>query len=322
MSYISVLGAGAFGTALAMTIARAGQTVTLWARDPEHAATMAQERANSSRLPGFPFPDPLSVTNSLEDALDADIILLATPMQALSDLLSTIEDPLTGKVLVACSKGIDLKTLRGPTGVISAHKPDAIPAVLTGPSFAVDIAKGLPTALTLACADEKRGKEAQYALATPRLRIYLSTDPIGAELGGGLKNVIAIASGACIGAGLGDSARAALMTRGFAEMQRFGIHAGAQPETLTGLSGFGDLVLTCSSELSRNYRFGLSLGRQEEFDPKMTVEGVATSQAVARIAREQNIEMPISLMVAEIGAGDISVLEALDYLLNRPLKKE
>lgn len=322
MSTISVLGAGAFGTALAMTIARTGQPVTLWARDPEHAAAMRDDRENATRLKGFPFPDTLTIAETLDEALSADILLLSVPMQALSGLLGSISSDLRDKVLVACCKGIDLVTLTGPTGVIARAKPDAIPAVLTGPSFAADIAKGLPTALTLACHDQAHGLSVQHALATPRLRIYLSEDPIGAELGGALKNVIAIACGACIGEGLGDSARAALMTRGFAEMQRFAAHFGAMPETMTGLSGFGDLVLTCSSELSRNYRFGLALGRQEPFDRTTTVEGVATADAVAKLAKEKGIDMPISTLVSEISPGDMSVSEALVQLLNRPLKKE
>ena len=200
--------------------------------------------------------------------------------------------------------------------------PDAQPALLTGPSFADDIAHGLPTALTLACENADLGEALQEELTTANLRLYRTTDTVGAELGGALKNVMAIACGAAIGAGLGDSARAALMTRGFAEMQRFAAMRGAQVETLMGLSGLGDLVLTCSSELSRNYRFGLSLGLNRPFDSATTVEGVATARAMADIARAEGLDMPISTTVAELSNGAYSVTDAIQTLLNRPLKEE
>ena len=213
---VSVLGAGAFGTALAISLAGKGP-VTLWARD---AGDMAERRENAKRLPGCPFPETLSVTDDLEAGTEAKIKLLAVPMQKLRSVLEEHKDALHGKHLVACCKGIELSSGVGPVSVISQTIPDATAAILTGPSFAADIARGLPTALTLACADAEAGKYLQAELTTANLRLYRTTDTIGAELGGALKNVVAIASGAAIGAGLGESARAALMTRGYAEMQR------------------------------------------------------------------------------------------------------
>ncbi|MDM7255294.1 MAG: NAD(P)H-dependent glycerol-3-phosphate dehydrogenase, partial [Paracoccus sp. (in: a-proteobacteria)] len=192
---------------------------------------------------------------------------------------------------------------------------------LTGPSFAADIARGLPTALTLAGADAEAGEALQEALSTPTIRLYRTTDVAGAELGGALKNVIAIAAGAAIGAGLGDSARAAIVTRGFAEMTRFATARGARAETLAGLSGLGDLVLTCTSDLSRNFRFGQALGEGAPFDPSITVEGAATARAVSRIAPDTGVDMPISTMVAALSDG-LPVHEAMRALLSRPLKEE
>ena len=314
---IAVLGGGAFGTALAISLAAIGP-VTLWARDTSyHKAT-----GESPRLPGVKLPGAITVTDDLAQASQAKTLLLAVPMQSLSGLLGRIEDELDGRALVACCKGVDLRTGLGPTGVISASKPLSIPAVLTGPSFAADIARGLPTALTLACANDTCGHEIQHALSTPNLRLYRSTDVIGAELGGALKNVMAIACGACIGAGLGDSARAALMTRGFSEMTRFAVHRGARAETLAGLSGLGDLALTCTSDLSRNYRYGQSLGSGEGFDPAVTVEGAATARAMARIAMDEGLSLPLCHAVAAVTEGRLTVAAVLEQLLSRPLKEE
>ncbi|MEC7258229.1 MAG: NAD(P)H-dependent glycerol-3-phosphate dehydrogenase [Pseudomonadota bacterium] len=318
---IGILGAGAFGTALAVTLARKGLNVTIWARD---AATVSAiiTRREAPRLPGVPLPEKITATTDLSQVSQAQTLLLATPMQSLQSVLEQISAPLSGQYLVACCKGIDLATLTGPTGVIAKAKPQAIPAILTGPSFAHDIARGLPTALTLACADASAGAELQDQLSTNTLRLYRSTDMTGAELGGALKNVIAIACGACIGEGMGDSARAALMTRGFAEMVRLATHLGARPETLSGLSGLGDLSLTCTSDLSRNYRFGLALGRQEPFDDAITVEGAKTALAVTRLAATLGLDLPICNMVAEVSAGGVSIAEAITYLLTRSLKEE
>ncbi len=318
---VSVLGAGAFGTALAISLAGNGP-VTLWSRDRDQARAMRDTRRNEARLPGAELPANLAVTTDIAQAARAETVLLAIPMQKLRAALADQRSSLTGRTLVACCKGIEVTSGLGPVSVIAQMVPDACPALLTGPSFADDIARGLPTALTLACENAERGQSLQADLTTATLRLYRTTDVVGAELGGALKNVMAIACGACIGAGLGESARAALMTRGFAEMQRFARLRGARTETLMGLSGLGDLVLTCSSDLSRNFRFGLALGKGQPFDSETTVEGVATASAVAEIAKAEGLDMPISASVADLSLGAYSVAEAIQTLLNRPLKEE
>ncbi|CUH86586.1 Glycerol-3-phosphate dehydrogenase [NAD(P)+] [Phaeobacter sp. CECT 5382] len=318
---ISVLGAGAFGTALAVSLAKQAP-VTLWARDTDHIAAMQAARCNEARLPGITLPEALSLTDDFKSAVQADTLLLAVPMQKLRSVLETHRDALAAKVLVACCKGIELQTGLGPIAVIREILPKAQAALLTGPSFAADIARGLPTALTLACVDADLGRHLQEQLTTANLRLYRTTDTTGAELGGALKNVIAIACGAVIGAGLGDSARAALMTRGYAEMQRMALACGARAETLAGLSGFGDLTLTCSSQLSRNYQLGLSIGRGEAFDPNVTVEGAATARATAAKAKSMGLDMPITETVVGLLNGDLTIATASAQLLARPLKEE
>ncbi len=317
MIRIAVLGAGAFGTALAIALSKSGAEVTLIARDPALAETR-----RARRLPDVEIPRTVSITAEISAMEEASAILLATPMQALAATLDGAGAHLGTAPLVACCKGIDLTSLQGPIALMQAARPEGAHAILTGPSFAVDIARGLPTALTLACADDTQGGILQAMLSTPTLRLYRTTDTTGAELGGALKNVMAIACGATIGLGLGESARAALMTRGFAEMQRLAARLGARPETLMGLSGLGDLVLTCTSELSRNYRYGLALGRNQEFAQDVTVEGKATARAVTRRAAQLGVELPISAAVARLVDGDHSVAEALQSLLNRPLREE
>ncbi|MFO7855257.1 MAG: NAD(P)H-dependent glycerol-3-phosphate dehydrogenase [Paracoccaceae bacterium] len=316
---VGVLGAGAFGTALAIVLAGAGRPVTLWAR--EGAAAMQTARENARRLPGPPFPEALTATGDLAEAAAAETLLLAVPMQRLRALAEGNAARLGDRPLVACCKGVELGTTLGPAGVLAEVLPDAPRAVLTGPSFAADIAAGLPTALTLACADADLGARLQAQLSTPTLRLYRTEDVTGAELGGGLKNVIAIACGAAMGAGLGESARAALMTRGFAEMNRMAQALGAEPTTLAGLSGFGDLVLTCTSEGSRNYRFGLALGRGTEAAAE-TVEGAPTARAVAERARRLGVEMPITEAVVAVLDGRMALRAAMDTLLARPLREE
>jgi glycerol-3-phosphate dehydrogenase (NAD(P)+) len=322
MSRLAILGAGAFGTALAIALARGGAAVSLIGRDPEAAARIDEARENRRRLPGAMLPEGVSVTAETAAAEGADAILVAVPMQSLSKALGDARAHLAKGPLVAACKGMDLATLKGATELLAEARPQGPHAILTGPSFAADIARGLPTALTLACADEAAGRVLQHLLSTPVLRLYRTTDTVGAELGGAVKNVIAIAAGATIGAGLGDSARAALMTRGYAEMLRLAPALGARPETLAGLSGFGDLVLTCTSEQSRNFRYGLALGRGEAFPGDVTVEGAATSRAVSRLAAERGIDMPITNTVAALCEGRLTLKGAMDTLLARPLKEE
>jgi len=318
---VSVIGAGAFGTALAISLTGKGP-VCLWARSRDHARAMQTTRENAARLPGHNLPEALTVTDDIRVAAENQTLLLAVPMQKLRDLLVTQSDALAGKTLVACCKGIELSSGLGPVAVIAECLPNARPALLTGPSFADDIAAGLPTALTLACADDRLAKALQQGLSTANLRLYRSSDTVGAELGGALKNVIAIACGAVIGAGLGDSARAALMTRGYAEMQRMALAMGARAETLAGLSGFGDLALTCTSEGSRNFRLGLAIGRGETFDSAVTVEGAATARAVAAKTGDMRLDMPITTCVVGLLDGKFTLDAAMTALLTRPLKEE
>ncbi len=317
---VSVLGGGAFGTALAISLASKGP-VTLWSRSAEQVAQMQADGENALRLPGVAFPKGMTVTAEIAQACQSDILLLAVPMQSLRGFLDQIQALIREKDLVACCKGIDLETLTGPTALIAAAVPDARAAALTGPSFAADIARGLPTALTLACADAAGALALQTALTTDNLRLYRSTDTIGAELGGAMKNVIAIACGVVMGAGLGESARAALMTRGFAEMVRLGATLGADPRTLSGLSGLGDLVLTCTSGQSRNLRLGLSIG-QGSVAASETVEGAATAIAAARLARDRSLDLPVTATVAALVDGRIDVAQAIRTLMTRPLKEE
>ena len=312
---IAIAGAGAFGTALAVALGREGRAVTLWARD---VGEMAERRRNARYLPGVDLPETVTVTANRDVFARAEVVLLAVPMQVLGGFVEVNAALFGGKWLVACCKGVDMATLQGPSAVIRARCADAQIAVLTGPSFAADIARGLPTALTLAGADEAL----QARLSTPSLRLYRSADVVGAELGGALKNVMAIAAGVVMGAGLGDSARAALMTRGFAEMQRFALAKGARAETLAGLSGLGDLILTCTSAQSRNFRFGQAMGQEAAFDPTITVEGAATAVAVAKIAQRDGIEMPITQMIAALMAQEITLRQAIQALMSRPLKEE
>ena len=315
---IGIVGAGAFGTALAVALGREGRGVTLWARDAAQVAEMQETRSNGNRLPGITLPQNVTVTADRAALSGADALLLSVPMQALSGFLEQAGSELRSPWLVACCKGVDLRTLKGPAELLRRTRPDLGAAILTGPSFAADIARGLPTALTLAGGDEAL----QHLLSTPTLRLYRSDDITGAELGGALKNVVAIAAGIVIGAGLGDSARAALMTRGYVEMVRLALALGARAETLAGLSGFGDLVLTCTSAQSRNFRFGQALGAGADFDPKITVEGAATAKAVTNMAKTMNIDMPVTAMVAALIEQRITLPQAIQALLSRPLKQE
>lgn len=311
---IDIAGAGAFGTALAIALARGGAEVTLWAR--AGAEDMQDSRENARRLAGHRFPDALRVTGDLSD-LTSDILLVAIPTQKLDGFLDGL--PARSGTVLSCAKGIHKATGLSPSALIAAHAEGVTTGALTGPSFAADIAAGLPTALTLACADDALGAQLQDRLSTPVLRLYRTTDVVGAELGGALKNVIAIAAGAVMGAGLGESARAALMARGFAEMRRVARDRGARDETLAGLSGFGDLVLTCTSDKSRNYRFGQALGAGKTPDAAMTVEGTATAE---EISAHPDLDTPIAAAVAALSRGEASVQDVMADLLNRPLKPE
>jgi len=319
MSEISIIGAGAFGTALAVQFARFGHATTLCARSEKAALNLAETRENAARLPGVMLPKALKISS--DPLVLGNILLLSMPAQAIGPFLRAHGQAISAKALVACCKGIDIETGLGPADLI-AQFTEITPAILTGPSFASDIAKGLPTALTLACTDEALGAELQAALATDTLRLYRSTDVKGAQLGGALKNVMAIACGLTIGAGLGESARAALMTRGFAEMNRFALSRGARAQTLAGLSGFGDLALTCTSMQSRNFAFGVGLAKGDTDTHGKTVEGVSTAKAVAAISRTEGLDLPITRLVYAVTSGQMPLVDAISALLSRPLKEE
>lgn len=315
---ISVLGSGAFGTALAVALARDGAEVTLWGRNTDATSLMQRERV-APHLERASLPDGLTVTSDLS-AFDSDVCLIAVPAQAARDFLSEHVKALQKKDLIACSKGIDRKTGLGPVATIAATVPGARAFILTGPSFAADIARGAPTALLLA--GESGTEDLQRRLSRPALRLYRSDDVIGAELGGALKNVIALAAGMAIGADFGDSARAALIARGFAEMRRVATAKNADLETIQGLSGLGDLVLTCTSEKSRNFTAGIALGQGERPNAGVTVEGIATAEAMVAEADRLSLDLPITRAVDDICRGRRSVPDAAEILLQRPLKEE
>jgi len=325
---LGVVGAGAWGTALATVSARAGRATLLWARENEVVEAVNRVHENTVFLPGQPLDSRIRATSDYAALEGCDALLLVVPAQhlraALKDLAPHVAD---GTPAVICSKGIEVKTLELMSDVLAEGLPQAVPAVLSGPSFAADVAKGLPTAVTLACADEKLGQALVEAIGLPSFRPYYSSDVTGAQIGGAVKNVMAIACGIVDGKGLGDSARAALIARGFAEIVRLGVHWGAELETLAGLSGLGDLILTCTSHQSRNYSLGHALGSGKSMEEalagkKSVAEGVATASAVERAAEARGIEMPICNAIAKIVSGRIDVSAAIEELLSRPFKAE
>jgi glycerol-3-phosphate dehydrogenase (NAD(P)+) len=322
---ISVLGGGAWGTALAQTCARAGRDVRLWEFDAGNADHLAQQR-ESRFLPGVRLEDAIAVTRDLNDAAEADAILLVVPAQAMRSVLAALAPALTdGTPLIACAKGIEHGTHKFMTEIVAEHAPRAVPAILSGPSFASDVARGLPTAVTVAVADAGVAQGLAEAINSGTFRPYHSTDVRGVEIGGAAKNVLAIAAGIVTGRGLGASASAALTTRGFAELMRFGTAYGARPETLMGLSGLGDLILTCSTPQSRNFSFGMALGKGEPAGSAAhgkLAEGAFTAPVLLEMAQAKEVEMPISAAVAAVLAGELTVDAAIESLLTRPLKAE
>ncbi len=322
---IGVIGAGAWGVALANVAARAGHDVALWARDPDHVADM-RARRESRRLPGVALEARVRPEADLSIAGAADLVLMVTPAQALDEAAARLAPHLrAGVPLTLCAKGIERTTRRFVSDIVAARLPDNPPAVLSGPSFAADVSRGLPTAVTLAAGHEDLARQIAAALTTPNFRLYHTTDLRGVEIGGAAKNVLAIACGAAAGRGLGASASAALVARGFAELRRFGAAWGARPETLMGLSGLGDLVLTCGSEQSRNFALGLALGRGETpagAAHGKLAEGAATAPVLVEMAREKGVEMPIAASVEALLAGRISIDRAIEALMSRPSKPE
>jgi glycerol-3-phosphate dehydrogenase (NAD(P)+) len=323
-----VLGAGAWGTALAQVCARAGLGVTLWAREAEVVESISAKAENSLFLPGVPLDGAVRATADMADLARCDLILAVTPAQHLRAALTALAPRLrAGTPVVLCAKGVERGTLKLMTEVLAETAPQAAPAVLSGPSFAGEVARGLPTAVTLACPDDALGRRLAEAVAGPAFRPYLTDDMVGAEAGGAIKNVLAIACGVVEGRGLGRSAHAALITRGFAELTRFAVALGARPETLAGLCGLGDLVLTCSSPQSRNMSVGLALGRGETLQAarsgKLSVaEGVESAPAIRALAERLGVETPICAAVDDVLAGRTEVEAAIDGLLSRPLRTE
>ena len=322
---IAVLGGGAWGTALAQTCARTGRAVTLWEHEPGNAASLETKR-ESLFLPGVRLDDGIKVTRDLAMAARADAILLVVPAQAMRSVCTALAKVMTAPTpLIACAKGIEHGTHKFMTEIIAECAPKAMLAILSGPSFAADVARGLPTAVTLAAADGKLAGDLAQAIASASFRPYHSTDVRGVEIGGATKNVLAIAAGIVTGRGLGASAAAALTTRGFAELVRFGKAYGAKPETMIGLSGLGDLILTCSSPQSRNFSFGVALGKGEKLDGAAhgkLAEGAFTAPVLLEMAREKNVDMPISAAVAAVLTEKLSVDAAIESLLTRPIKSE
>jgi glycerol-3-phosphate dehydrogenase (NAD(P)+) len=328
MKRAGVVGGGAWGTALAQVCARAGLETVLWARERAVIEGVNGAHENAIFLPGVALDPAIRATGDFADLARSDLILAVTPAQHLRSALQGMAGQITrGLPVVLCAKGVEQGTLKLMTEVLAETAPQATPAVLSGPSFAGEVARGLPTAVTLACPDEALGWRLAEAIATPTFRPYLAQDMIGAEAGGAVKNVLAIACGVVEGRGLGRSAHAALITRGFAEMTRLGVALGAKAETLAGLCGLGDLVLTCSSPQSRNMSVGLALGRGESLEQalagKLSVaEGVASAPAVRELAARHGVDMPICEAVAAILAGEARVEAAIGGLLSRPLRDE
>ena len=327
LEHFSVIGSGAWGTALALAAARAGRKVTLWSRDADQAEEMQRLRENKRRMPGVFLPNSIHITASLKEAADhGRAMLLAVPAQSLrgvTDALSLVIKQ--GLPVIVCAKGIDRQTGEFMSEIITDTLPGAMPAVLSGPSFADDVARGLPTAVVLAAPIAEIAEALARALTSSSFRIYHSSDLRGVEIGGAAKNVLAIAAGIVEGRGLGESARAALVARGFAELRRFSESYRARPETLMGLSGLGDLVLTAGSLKSRNFAFGHDLGRGlsvSEGGGGKLAEGVHTARILGELARARGIDMPIVEAVSAILRGALTVDGAVEALMNRPMKGE
>lgn len=319
---VGILGAGAWGSALANAVARAGRDVTLWHHAPEVAKRIEDTR-QAPHLPDATLEPAITVTGDLARAASCDVLLLVVPAQSARAVAQKLKGLVRAATpIVACAKGIERGTRRFMTEIIRDELPDAVPAILSGPSFAADVARGLPTAITLAAHDSDLAATLTHALGSPTFRPYHTNDVRGVEIGGAVKNVLAIAVGIAVGRRLGASAQAALTTRGFSEMMKFGRALGARPETLTGLSGLGDLILTCSSTQSRNFSYGERLGRGTPQREGELTEGHFTASVVAEIAKAQDIDMPIVRMVDAVLARALSVDEAIEELLNRPLRAE
>ncbi|MBS0504734.1 MAG: NAD(P)-dependent glycerol-3-phosphate dehydrogenase [Proteobacteria bacterium] len=321
---IGVIGGGAWGTALAQVAAGSGD-VLLWAREAEAVAAINEAHENSLFLPGVPLSPAVRATTALAGLRECDMLLVVTPAQHLRAILADFGE--TRMPLILCAKGIEAGSLKLMSEVAADVQPLASIAVLSGPTFAHEVAAGLPAAVTLACENESLARSLAERLARPFFRPYLSSDVIGAEIGGAVKNVLAIACGVVEGRGLGQNARAALISRGFAEMTRFGLAKGARPETLAGLSGLGDLVLTCSSTSSRNFSLGKGIGEGRAAadllaDRRSVAEGAFTAPVLQQAAREAGVDMPVVDAVCALLEGEAKVEDVIGGLLSRPIRAE
>lgn len=320
---LGVIGAGAWGTALAQVAAASGSETMLWAREADVVDTINSARENRLFLPGIALSPHIQATSALDDLMRCDALLVVTPAQHMRSVLA--QAPVGNRPLILCAKGIEAETQLLMSEVAASVCPAAPIAVLSGPTFAHEVAQGLPTAITLACEDVALGRRLAERIALRAFRPYAASDVIGAEIGGAVKNVLAIACGVVDGAGLGQNARASLIARGFAEMTRFGMARGARPETLSGLSGLGDLVLTCSSTSSRNFSLGKGLGEGQRADAlladrRTVAEGAFTAPVLQQAARAIDVEMPIVDAVCALLSGDSDVRRVMTALLSRPLR--
>jgi glycerol-3-phosphate dehydrogenase (NAD(P)+) len=325
---VGIVGAGAWGTALAIVARRAGRDVLIWAHEAETVADINQKHKNETFLPGIKLDKAIESTARLNEVANCDLLLMVTPAQHLRPIAGELASYLRDRQpLVLCSKGIEQATGKLMSQVVADVLPKAEIAVLSGPSFAIEVAKGLPAAVTLATASETKAAALAYALSHQPFRCYWSEDVVGAEIGGAVKNVYAIGAGIVAGKKFGASAHAALVTRSFAEMARFGTALGARRETLIGLSGLGDLVLTCGSQQSRNMSLGIELGKGQSLNDVLAkrlsvTEGVYTASALVETAAARGIDMPIAQAVHAVISGLATVDEAIEALLNRPLRAE
>ncbi|MEO1198550.1 MAG: NAD(P)H-dependent glycerol-3-phosphate dehydrogenase [Pseudomonadota bacterium] len=328
MNHVGVVGMGAWGTALAQSAARAGCDVVLLGRNADLAKTILTSGENSEYLPGISLAKTILATSDASRLSDCNAVLLVVPAQALRSVLSSVRDHLPAEApLILCAKGLEQGTHKLMSDVATEIVPETPLAVLSGPSFASDVARGLPTAVTLACRDDALGNTLVRALGHATFRPYQTADVVGTEIGGAVKNVLAIACGIVSGRKLGASAGAALTARGFAELTRFGVALGARPETLSGLSGLGDLILTATSPQSRNFSLGVDIGSGVPIgeilaERRALSEGMWTASALVARAASLGVDMPISAAVAEIVADRMSVNDAIEALLSRPFKRE
>jgi glycerol-3-phosphate dehydrogenase (NAD(P)+) len=328
MKKVSIIGAGAWGTALAIACSNTGSSVTLWSRHQDHSDAINNQKRNDRYLPGIDIPDAISATSNLIAASQNDLIFIVVPAQHLREIVTQMGAAITdSSVLVLCSKGFEQSTGMLLSQVVDDISRDTITAILSGPNFAREVALGKPSATTLAADNQEIADKIIAAVGQPTFRPYLSSDKVGAQIGGAVKNVLAIASGIVAGADLGENARAALITRGMAEILRLGDKLGARAETLTGLSGFGDLVLSCGSEQSRNFSLGSALGRGEALNDilaarQSVTEGVYTAAALRKMASRLQIDMPLCAAVDDIVNNGVGVETAIQKLLARPFRDE